>query len=1407
MRSLARHIRPGTLCLLALLAALALPRASWSQTSPVYMDDSPRAEAALARSAELASAGNTGEAVRILQDILETEAERVIESRSIEDLFVPVRARIIERLLAEPELLERYRLAHAREARELLAAGELERVERSYFLTEAGFEATLRLAQLRLENAQFEAAWLTIDQLERHPDRRGEGARRALELLRLIAAYAGAGQPPNPVLRAKMIEQVNRWSAGEGRVGDVEPAPRPPVERVYDPTTKGETVSFPGLLDTPLWSHYIGDEARDLPRISEAQREGLPVNALHLDVWPVVRGDIVYASDGVYVTAWNRFTLSQQWKVRLPVEEDGRTRTMGQITVPTLVAVEGDRLIALTRLARTAGNRYERIVASINTETGEVLWSLSLPDLGEPALAEGRVVGPPVIDQGVAIVGVLKDVTDRRLEGMYAIGLDPDTGELLWTRPIGSAGRMPSYNAGHVAASIPASSMGLVFRTDRLGIVSAIESATGRLRWARRAAPEDPYPRPRAYAWNGAGPVLIGEHLVTLSPDQRDILILDPLTGELRGRVIPASALDSPDYLLPAGEYLLGVRDAGVSSIRFADLLENGNPSAATIASVDDPFIRGRVVVADGHVVIPTAESVLVAEAAPDGEGIVHEIPLARTGNVVPLTSQLLVVDDISLHTYLIWDVANGMLRERMEENPADPAPAVTFAELAYRAGHLDQILPAVDHAIDAIERDPFAPLNEDSRARLFRALRDMVRPPAEASDRPVPSDELTEQLLARMSVTAASPMERTEQLILAGDFFMRSRQPIEAVESFQRVLENDLLANAQFTERGRAVLGATAATTRLRDAVRRFGARAYEPYSREAARQLREAGAALDPETFESIARTYPLAPAAVEAWLEAARAYQRQARPHLAVFALESGLDTARHVPVEIPEQEREIAGRLIRALARSGRLVAAESRLTRWIENHPGQRLTSSGETLDAEALLADIREQIRALRRPVIGTEIKGVRQMIGWSIAEAAHAGARLPTDSVMLMSSEGALMLWRDAGGGLEPAWDEAVRREAYIYADGRYAYFSRRVDVGGEDLDNIFVKRRVEDGSVVWETPAIRQVFREMGDRPREQEEENVPPGVRIARQNLHFAFDRNTLALASHEGDVVAFDLISGDRLWSTGTRLRRANAMSLGAGALVLGGPRGGGDETDPPGESEIVVFDARTGERALRRSVPSVVRWLRATEEGRLVVGADGRLSLLDLYRGDDLWASEDPMFSATRPLVSQAGRVIVRDLEDRLLQIETVGSEVRARLLDTRDVVRSSFTFIKGQDLGARAGIATSLGALVYSPEGDLVGKAGGSTTGPIHPPAWAENHFVTLDETPEEDPADIGEEDRRERTALFALHIYSLPSGRLESRALVELGAFEPASRVEVIDGRVLIAMGTILTVIDVPTE
>src|SRR4029453_7158613 len=119
--------------------------------------------------------------VRLYQELLDDFGLKLIPfSEATPDQFASVRQRVLETLIDDQALLERYRLIQTPLAEQLLQAQELQKLAMTRSLTEPGLEALLRLAQQDLEAARFYTApdWIPHEPgghafgRNRHGDRR-----------------------------------------------------------------------------------------------------------------------------------------------------------------------------------------------------------------------------------------------------------------------------------------------------------------------------------------------------------------------------------------------------------------------------------------------------------------------------------------------------------------------------------------------------------------------------------------------------------------------------------------------------------------------------------------------------------------------------------------------------------------------------------------------------------------------------------------------------------------------------------------------------------------------------------------------------------------------------------------------------------------------------------------------------------------------------------------------------------------------------------------------------------------------------------------------------------------------------------------------------------------------------------
>lgn len=1401
---------PGpTRCLLALalLAGTCAPALDalgrQMPVSPVFVNDSPRAADAIVRAGELAAIGNLEEAARVLQSLLDGEGERMIATAADPDLFTTVRTRVMAMLAGSPPLLERYRAIEEAEAERLVQTGEINLAERTRLMTPAGYEAALRIAQQRLEAAQFDAALLMLESLSGHPDRTGDSAEAATALLRSLASLTRTSRTG---ARAEAL--LARWSAaGETKAAET---PEIPVPRsVFDRLAPS---SLDGILSRPLWSDSLG-ERLPLTASAASQRAGidLPETARWLFAVPSVVGDTVYVSDTQTITAWNRFTLSQRWRVKFDGAQGRQPQIGPQSGFEELaqVASDGRTVASVIGLAIQGNTSIRRTLVSLDAATGQVRWSRTLTDLGLLDTSQpgnlSALIGPAMLDQDVIVAGIRRSDQGRRLDGYSAIGVDANTGELRWNSSIASAGSL-AYGVTPGVVDAPAVRDGIVHVVSSVGFAAAFESTSGRVHWIRRLPagamtqdhPNDP--------WESNTPVLLNDSMYIVHPGRQEVLSLDAATGAMRQRMATGK-LDNAAYLLASGDKLLGVSSA---SIVVVDASTFG-PGASTtrIARFTPNQLRGRIVVAGGKVLAPVVDGVEFYDPASSLAEPQAKVPLSRPGNILPIESQLLVVDDHEIHTYLLWEEAERMLREQMAAHPGEPAPAITYAELAYRASKPDVIVGAVDRAITAIEADPLRGTNTFHQARLFRALFEMIEPSA-ASQSATLASSLRGELIERLGRCASTKQEQVSHLLVAGAFYDAAGQADRAVQSYQRVLDVRELAETSFSQGETTVSAEFEATRRLRRAISTHGAAVYAAYQADAARLLAEAAGATEPEPFERIARRYPVAPAAVDAWIKAASRHAGQGRPKLAGQSLEEGLATARFALSPEDPRQGELAGRLVRHLIDTGLLHPARTALQSFLRDTPNATLTVDGVRVDASAMLAEVSERLARLnRRPALGANFGRHRQMLGWGVMEpVAEDAPRMTTDRVILVNDKGEMALFTTAGPEpLTKLWS-AEPDEEYIAMDSTGVLLAAPSGQG-DASDFEFLRRDLETGELKWRSGAFRTLLDRgpiddllaSADNPIAPRIE-TPLSAATPVTSLTTAFDQQTMVVMDKIGRSVAFDIETGRLLWKSGGIMPRIHAIALEAGTLLVAGADGPVDFTHPERDSHasdtmpavITVIDARSGQTVTQWTGEGRVRWARLSPEGFPIVGLDSGVMSLDPYRGTVRWRAAGKDLRSTLHGWTLPGRVIVRDEGDRLWQISTADGSVPYDPLDLRGRMNDGFGTLNITDMDGRTCIRTRLGLVLLDEKGRAQGADSRDNDFPLSFIGIGRDQAVTL--SLEGTMDDVNQ-------SRYALNVYELGSLKAIGGVDVMLPSNTDIGACDVVDGRVLITTGSIVTVIE----
>ncbi len=1396
----------------AILAPLPASTAQPDE-SPVYVEDSPAAAEAIDRAREFARAGNAQEAARVLQALLDRQGALLVPRAVDGDVFVEARTRVHEVLLERPDLLEAYMEMESGAAAAMLRTGEHALAERTRLLTGPGFDATLRLAQEQLESARFGSAWVTLMQLDRHPSRTGDRAHAAASLAELVVRYLDSGEAPR---RDRALEWgiVARWhrEAGLEPPADRTPAEGPELDRAATPYDRLGPLDLSGILEKPLASALMGETQPEwVQRLASEVRGGsLDETGRVLHAAPTVAGDVLYVNDSETVTAFDRFTLTRLWRTSLigPPATATQTRGPAGIEDTSGVAIAEPYAVALTGPSLQTRNARERILGAFDMQTGEVAWATSLSALADPALQESLLRGPVETHEGSVLLTTVRSVNRQRLLSVGVIAFDAETGDVRWVRQIGSIGVLPHVPRPE-ATELPLVRDGMLYRTDRIGVVAAMEVDTGRIRWVRRME-RDFGDRTRApSAWSGSRPILLDDgRLVTLDPDRRRVSVLDASTGALLDSV-SAVRFGQPEYLLRLGDHIVGVEERQVTARHIGWLTEERAPLALT--EFVRGGIRGRVVVAGDELLVPHVEGVRIVRLRPDGSGgvepVTREIELDEPGQVVAAPGQIVAVDDFRVHSYLSWEVADELLRSRMRASPRDASPAITYADLAFRAGHPDRILEAVDRAVRTIERDPLSDDSERSRERLFATMLEMIEPPAHARHGAPLSDGLREALIDRLSRVASPPAERVSALMAAGRLYETTGRPERAVERYQEVLSAPVLAGTVYQEGGRRLPAEAEATRRLRRLIRLEGREVYGAYEAEAARLLREAERDGEPERFERIARRYPVSSVAPTAWLAAAERYGARGASQKEILSLEEGVAAAQETLSADDPTFGELAGRLVTALLASDRLVLAEQRLAWFRSAHPSLMLRVDAEPIDAGALGERIGARLgERARRPRIGPELGETRALQGWAIARPldASSGARL-TDRLLMEGLEGQRAMFAlGEGGDLELRWTIPGEDGDLLRVDHRSVFFA---SIASGNTPRTVTRYETETGALAWETPGFGSLF-DAGD-PFENiagrnPVANTPLQPEAPLADIFAVFNAETMVLVERTGRAAAFDVESGELLWAHDrgpAPIQPVHDVVAGNGfvavagrRLLPAGARAGDGGQDLAYEGVVAVREIRTGKLLYEHVDRDTVRWLRVTPEGHLLVGMDRSMASFDVFRQRVRWRSDRGPLADTVGAWVFPGVALHRDATDALRLIDTEDGSSEDTVLRVEGRIEPGMSHLEVTRVGDRLLLATYRGAVLIDEAGTLLGVDARRTDADVLPAAAGERFVVLIDE--EGVPAgDLG---------AYDLSIFDLRSLKLAAPPVaLELGA-RPTD-VALLDGKILVSAGMVTLVIDAP--
>lgn len=1402
-----------------------------AQSGPVYPDDSVQAQEGLGRVRELAAAGNAGEGVRVLQSLLDGESEHVLVSDADPDLFVSVRARVHELLLSDKTLLERYRLTEEAKAADLLQKGEHAAVERSRLLTRSGFEACLRVAQSEIERGQFQAARITLKQLDAHPDRRADAraGADAAGLAALLARY---------LPRADVREMATRWS-GDAGVG-VPPGGAYQLPTRHAPVMPMEVLpqaELSGLVKRPIQTAWLSEEARqnsdyESSRPLRDDNRAWFLRSMRDEAWsvPALLGDRLLLNDGQSVSCLDRFTLQSLWSFTPELSPDAggngpfnrsdSIRALALVEDTTGVAAGDGVAVAATGFAAGEHREGDPRVYAFDVGTGRGLWSANPPGL-DASLAQAIVRGQVEISEGVVVIPLRKIASSKRVASVHLAALDLFTGELRWARTLGSAGWVGAQRFTR-AADVMSVADGFVYKCDELGVLAAIESATGRVAWVRRLMSEQMGVRGESLPpWGGVKPLVIGDHLVTLTPGRDWIVRIDRATGAVVSRR-PAVELGEPSYLVLVNGWI-----AAVSQDRVVLVDEAFEKSEVSVVPPQrERRLVGRAFAAGARLMLPVTGGLLsIDPSKPESPALIE---LERLGNTLAVDGQVITTDRYRAYSYLNWDFADRVLSARLDADPLDATPGVTLAELAYRAGRFDRIAPAADRAAEAITRSMGDAARgagaAKSRATLYTSLRAMIEAGQErlaqreaTDDAPAITDlAVLDALVGRLMRLADSNSERVSALFALGR--LRQDQALakgqdatllaQGVDAYQRILEEPGLSGATWTSAGRSARADLDASSRVMSIVQRAGRAVYAGHEQQLARQLELLGPTPDAEKLTQLARAYPASERATELYLRAAGLHERAGRVPESITCLDRALEQARWAlplsgadPAGAKARLGESAGRLLTAYVKNDRVTPAAQLIERIKREFPDVALTRDGTPVVIDTLAAELRTRMASMdRRPRIGTAISGeVQTLVSWQVLRplTSGGGAR-PTDQVVLHSSTSrqVSLFAPQADGRLGQSWSVSYRERApaLVSIDISSALFFWPSDEGG-----VLERVLTVGGTSAWKTPAFATLFPEPNPSPHELI--RTPRDGSVRKSDMLVTLDAQSVVLADHGGRVAAIDIESGRTLWAQSTVLSRVFDMIITSDArgatLVLAGVARATDAA--PESSAILAVDLRTGRQSqLIRGLPSEIGWVRVTG-GAVAVGLDDRVVCLDLAGAGVNWMLSDADMQGTLSAWAFGESLYVMSARREIVQLDFAKGQRRQAALDTRRRLSEPSPVevaTVGPAAEGRVAFMAKRGIAVFERDGTLVGLDAFDAGAEMLTPELAEGMAVSVEANTR--PTDTGAD-------VVGVYLLAMPSARLLSSREVSVGA---APRdVVVLDNRVVMTAGNVTLVLPVPAK
>lgn len=644
--------------------------------------------------------------------------------------------------------------------------------------------------------------------------------------------------------------------------------------------------------------------------VPPATHSQLPVLAYH----PIVLSHEVVIADEERITAFDLEDRPENgvgtpdnffiWKHEHVPSGTPRSARMSHGSTSFTLTASGNRIYARMGPpgAPFMGQFYggvtaiNHVVAVERSTEGKFLWKRSSAEIALPK-RNANASGPPPGFEGTPVAdgrNVYIGLTEwGPMTSSYVVCLDGETGATRWVRYVGDAqaaamdgnmmvgfgGQMPK--TGEMGNRLLSLDGPTIYYQTNFGVLAAIDSETGNIRWLAR------YPTSDHPAGTSAGPrdrdlnpAVVHEGRVFVAPDETaSIFAFDAADG----RLLWQTGDETRDAI-----HLLGVAKGHL--IASGDHVYRIDARTGKVSRWPESPRGfegfGRGVLAGESIYVPTKTEILILDQATGMPRVDHESIKLRErfgtggGNLVIGNGYLIVAQADALVVFCTNTLLIKRYREEIARAPERALNYFLLAEAARSAGEDSIALEALDQAIrkaasaDLVEGKPLATAARDELYRLLTRMGTKARSTRDW-------DEAAKRFAAAADLNT-SDRDRLSARLRQAEAEAERGDARKAVATLQSLLADERARTLSIpVDDHRSARADLVVSERLSKLVRQAGREIYERFDREAKELLRRGLAEKDPRLLEDVGRRYPVAKVLPDSLRALARLREEEDRP----------------------------------------------------------------------------------------------------------------------------------------------------------------------------------------------------------------------------------------------------------------------------------------------------------------------------------------------------------------------------------------------------------------------------------------------------------------------------------------------------------------------------------------------